>query len=399
MSRMTSYLVTGGAGVIVLVLGFGGCRREGPAPNIVLITIDTLRADHLGIYGYERQTSPRIDEFFGGGRVYERAYAAQASTTPSVVSLLTGLLPQHHGVRMHFQPVPEETRTVARRLGEAGYQTAAVVSNGVLTAEACALDRQFDYYQDVVNERELYREAYERRAAKTTDAALEWLATVRDPERPHFLWLHYMDPHAPYSPPEDKPREFSHEGERPLGEDRRRVYSWKLHPGIEDGLEYIDLYDEEIAYTDRELGRFLDAYQSAVGDADTFFMFTADHGEALMDHERWFAHGYNVYEEIVRVPLMIRHSSVSSGRVAAPVSLLDVAPTLLEVAHQEPEGELDGVSLFLPGDPDREILTEAATPRVRRRSGQTLCTFSTIKRVSAWVNIYQSRLLSWPTYL
>jgi arylsulfatase A-like enzyme len=341
---------------------------EPGARHVLLISIDTLRPDHMSLYGYERPTTPRIDAFFEHSLVYERAYAPEASTPPSVVSFLSGLLPQHHGVRLFYQKLPDSTATLADWLRDVGYQTAAVVSNGVLTAEAIGLDERFDDYDDFVDERELHREQYERRAAPTTDAALAWLAESRDASRPHLLWVHYMDPHAPYDPPSGKPAEFSHRGSRPLGGDRGRVAAWRLHPGVDDGLEYVDLYDEEIAYLDREVGRLLDGYRELGLADESLIVFTADHGEAMMEHERWFGHGYHVYEEIVRVPLMIRGLGLPAERLPEPVSLIDLAPSILDAVGAEIPPGLDGRSLLDADATPGTVLAEGGDHGRKKRA-------------------------------
>jgi arylsulfatase len=359
----------------VLTAGFalaaGSVALRGPVPrppppppaarpgaaSILLVSVDTLRADHLGLYGYRRATSPRIDAWFASGRVYDSAYSTEASTAPSLVSLLTGLLPQQHGVRLLYQRIPDATETVAERLRRAGYQTAAVVSSVVLTAEALGLDARFEHYDDHVDEPEPRRPLFERRASRTTDAALAWLLEGRDPRRPHFLWVHYIDPHGPYRPPPERPVDFTHPAPSPL--DLARVPDYQREPGVDDAFEYVDRYDEEIAYTDREVGRLLDGYARLGLTEGSLVVFTADHGESMLEHEQWFTHGYHVYEEITRVPLALRGPGIAMGRVAHPVSLADVAPTLLRAAGAAvPEG-LFGRPLDEAG-PDRAVYAEAS---------------------------------------
>ena len=328
-----------------------------PSPSLLLISIDTLRADHMGIYGYPRSTTPQIDSWFEQGQIYERAYSTEANTTPSVMSFLTGMLPQEHGIRLLYQKVSPDITTVADLLREAGYQTAAVVSNIVLTAEAVGLDAHFDYYDDFVDEKEPYREIYERRASRTTDAAVAWLMGRRDPARPSFLWVHYIDPHGPYHPPEDKPSDFTHA--EPVLIDVNRVPAYQREPGVTDGVEYIDLYDEEIAYMDREVGRLLDVYERMGLAEDSYVVFTADHGESMMEHERWFTHGYHVYEEILHVPLLVDGPGIVPDRISHPVSLADITPTLLSFVGLEPPSDLYGQLLSGTVGPDREIFGEA----------------------------------------
>ena len=327
-------------------------------PSLLLISVDTLRADHMSIYGYPRRTTPQIEEWFGDAQIFETAYSTAASTGPSVVSSLTGMLPQHHGVRLLYQKIPPDIVTVADLLGDAGYQTAAVVSNMVLTAEAIGLDRRFEHYDDFVDEPESERLVYERNASRTTDAAISWLVTGLDRERPAFLWAHYIDPHGPYLPPKNKPAEFDHETPIPIDAENS-VYAYQRIGGGSDGAEYVDLYDEEIAYMDREVGRLLSAYDRLGLLDHMMVIFTADHGESMMEHEKWFTHGYHVYEEIVRIPMLIRSPRGKPFRASHPVSLADVAPTLLQAAGIPLPRGLYGRPLAADLDPDRAVHSEA----------------------------------------
>ena len=327
-----------------LALCLASCAKEERPPNILFLSVDTLRPDHLSLYGYERETSPHLDAFFEDATVFTRAYAAEAATAPSVVSFLTGRYPANHGVRLLYQKLEPDIAVLPELLRERGYQSAGVVSNIVLTEEALGISSRFDHYDDFVDERESGRDGiFERRAGRTTDAALTWLATKRSAGQPHFLWVHYIDPHGPYLPPEDKPKSFSHEGSQPI--DMERVHTYQHVDGVDDGLTYIDRYDEEIAYTDREIGRLLDAYRELGLDENTVVVFTADHGETMVEYDRYFTHGYHIWEPIVKVPLLLRVPGRGAARHEAPVSLVDLVPTLLELAGAEVPPGLDGMPL------------------------------------------------------
>ena len=320
-------------GKALLVAGLAGCGPDAPEParppDVLLLTVDTLRPDHLGLYGYGRPTSPQIDRWFTDATLWRRAYATEAATAPSVVSILTGRLPQDHRVRNFYQLLPDEVPTLADRLGAAGYQTAAVVSNVVLTDEAVGLGARFDHYDDFVDEREGERLVFERKAERTTEAALAWLRAERDPRRPHFLWVHYIDPHGPYRAPAGSPQTFAHEGRIPSQPDRMLRY--QIDPDVTDALDYVDRYDEEIAYTDREIGRLLAAYAELGLADDAVLAFTADHGETMAEREWWFTHQYHVHEPIARVPLLLRYPGCAAEVIERPVSLVDLAPTLLDL--------------------------------------------------------------------
>lgn len=348
-----------------------GSARTAPGragrPHILLITVDTLRADHLGIYGYPRRTSPNLDRWFADAAVFARSYATQTYTPSSIASILTGRYPQNHRVRAFFQLLPHKTALVTDLLPD-GYQTAAFISNAVLTDEAMGMGSRFDHYDDFVDEKEPYRPVYERNARRTTDALLNWLATDFNAEQPSFLWVHYIDPHGPYDPPPEWTPSFTHEGRIPV--DPEKISEWMLEPSVSDALDYVDRYDEEIAFLDVQVGRLLDSYTEAVDPDDAYMLFTADHGETMIEREMWFSHGYNVYEELVRVPLMIRGPGVEPGIRTKPVSGIDLVPTMLAMAAAPPLEDLPGRDLTSYEDirADRILFTEASFGGVHWRA-------------------------------
>ncbi|MFT4541746.1 MAG: arylsulfatase A-like enzyme [Planctomycetota bacterium] len=337
----------------------GSSSDERPG-DILLITIDTLRADHLSVYGYHRKTSPKIDQWFADGAIFERSYATEASTSPSVASLLTGKLPQDHGIRLFFQLLPEGTQLIPDLL-PSSYETAAIISNMVLTDEAMGMAKHFDHYDDMVDQKESDRDMFERNARGTTDAALRWLALDRDPKRPSFLWVHYIDPHGPYRPPADWDVKFEHDGSVPFSTDRIAKYG--VLEGVTDGLTYVDRYDAEIAYVDSQVDRLLQGYGQHCEIDEALIVLTSDHGESMMEHERWFTHGYQVYEEIAHVPLLIRGPGVEAGRWSTPTSGIDVTPTILGFAGVEPPAGSTGQDLRLGGSipKDRIVYSEASS--------------------------------------
>jgi len=347
-----------GAWASLLLAGCSQTPAE-PRGDVLLITIDTLRADHLGLYGYERATSPEIDRWFGGHAVYQRAYSAEAATSPSVVSILSGMLPQDHGIRLFFQLLSDDVELIPDLLPR-DYQTAAIVSNMVLTDEAIGLARRFDHYDDRIDQRESARKMFERNAERTTNAALLWLAQERDPDRPLFLWVHYIDPHGPYRAPEGAPVRFEHEGKHEF--DLDTIPAFMRVEGVDDGLAYVDRYDEEIAYVDAHVGRLLSGYARHRDPDAALILLTADHGETMMEHERWFNHSYHVYQPIVRVPLALRGPGVERGRVERLASGLDVAVTILAFAGVDVPAALEGRDLRRGTalSPDRTVFTEAS---------------------------------------
>jgi len=359
---------------VVAVVGSVACDRSiSEPPDLILVTVDTLRPDHLGIYGYDRDTTPFLDTFFSEGAVFERAYATEANTPPSVMSILTGLPPREHRVRGFYELADPTIPILPERLAD-DYQTAAFVSNIVLTDEALGIADRFDHYDDFVDEPESDRPLfYERNAGRTTDAALEWLARERDPNRPLLLWVHYIDPHGPYRPPADTPRQFEHAGFRPIPPEGK-IRNYMIDPDVTDVLDYVDRYDEEIAYADAQIARLLEGYGVDQDVDRAFVVFAADHGESMMEHGIWFTHGYQIWEEIMRVPLMIRGPGVPPGRRTGLASVLDVTPTLLAAAGTRvpaPTRALDA-GRDLRRDPipeDRLLYGEANIAQARWRAG------------------------------
>ncbi|NOX58109.1 MAG: sulfatase [Planctomycetes bacterium] len=315
--------------------------------SVLLITIDTLRPDHLGMYGYNRQTSPKMDALAKTAAVYTKAYATAPLTTPSIVSMLTGYHPNRHGVRLLWQPIESDTVTVADHLHRAGYQTAAIVSNIVLGNEACKLGDRFDHYDEAVDEPEPNRpHMLERRASRTTDAAVQWLERHRQADRPFFLWVHYIDPHGPYTPPSDSPMDFAHDKPIPISEEK--IAEYVREPGLTDGAEYVDRYDEEIAYTDREVGRLVAAFDALELSMPPLTLLTSDHGENMMEGHAYFSHGYDVNDAVIRIPLIARHPSIAVGMNDRLVSISDIAPTILDIVGLPVPTGLDGFSLTVP---------------------------------------------------
>lgn len=303
-------------------------RGEGGAGhglmNVLLITVDTLRANHLGCYGYTRNTSPAIDSLAARGVLVSNAYAQRPKTSPSFATILTGTYPQRHGVRGVRRILPGAAYTLAESLHDLGYRTCGVVTNGNLFP-AFEFDQGFDEY--------FFGHST---AGEGTEIALRWL---RDPgPSPFFLWVHHTDPHTPYTPPPPYDGLFVKEGgsqSKTLKKIKRRALGGVLPNKLIDGpldLDYyISQYDGEIAYTDRCIGELLSCIRG-LGIADsTLVVFTADHGESLGDHDYYFQHGLLAYEASSRIPLVfsmpgVLHSHVCGGSLFESV---DIMPTIL----------------------------------------------------------------------
>ena len=340
---------------LALLVALSACAdpegTQAPPPRIfVLITVDTLRADRLGAYGSPLDLTPRLDALARESEVFTSAWAPAPFTLASIAALLTGRYPETLGIASNASALPPAVPTLAGELRAAGWRTAAVVSNLVLR-RGSGLDAGFDVYDDTLLQRESVRDWPERIAADTTDAALATLDDLlRRPGARVFLWVHYQDPHGPYTPPEGR-RERYLEVERRAPDGRREL---PIRPGraslgalpsyqrIGDEREvafYRAGYDAEVGYTDEEIGRLLDGLESrGIGD-ETLLAFTADHGESLGEGDYWFAHGELLTDALVRVPLLIRRPGGEVRERRDPVSLVDLFPTLLRaVGLADPPG-------------------------------------------------------------
>lgn len=365
-------------GALVLVLA--GCGASAPEPltrRVILITCDTLRADRLGCYGYERPTSPHLDALARESVVFDNAWSTAPKTTPAVSALLTGRLPDEIGVTGgNRYLLPPAAVTLAELARDAGWRTGAVVSNWVLRNQpkygGAGVQQGFEHFDDRMDVRELSRDVFERFAPATTDAAIAWLEERRAAgEDRFFFWVHYQDPHGPYRPPAEVLARFERpataEPELPVGQTQRGLGQIPSYQALESERRpepYRARYDAEIAYFDEHLGRLLDWLRAADWTRDALIVFTSDHGESLGEQDYWFCHGENLHAEIVHVPLLVRFpegtrhvQADERGRVLRPAGHLDLLPTILEaLAVPHPEGR--GLSLFQEELPERRFLKQ-----------------------------------------
>ena len=313
-------------------------------PNIVLLSVDTLRADRLGCYGYELDTSPNIDRFAEDGLIFDDAVCDVPLTNPSMSAMLTGRYPRLTGAVRNGLPAPEEFPTVTEMLQAAGYETIGVQSNWTLRGELSDLDRGFDIYDDDLRQRRWLIFRSERLADDVTDVTLE-LLEERDESKPLFLWVHYTDPHAPYR----HRRRFNPRGQSPRRLDQEEAVNVR--------------YDSEVAFTDYHIGRLLDALPTD----NTYILFVADHGESLYEHG-YLGHGRRVNHVSMHIPLIIRGPGIEPGRTSVPAQGVDVGPTLLGFAGLVPADTMVGFDLIndsVPEDRIRVIETYGgAVPRL-----------------------------------
>lgn len=295
--------------------------RPGKKPNVLLIVVDTVRADHLGIYGYERDTSPRIDAWAKTGVVFEQPRSTGPSTRFSVVPMLTSKhFTEIERGRSEWPKIDDSETLLAERLDALGYITAAFHSIRYFR-EMYNIDQGFDHYSTkALDERGPPLRMVS--ADFITDEVLAWVdqTELKSKHEPFFLWAYYGDPHSQY---------VRHKGFKHFGP------------------KYRDLYDHEIYFSDHHIGRLMDGLRERGLLEDTIVVLTSDHGEALdpaEDHGIKY-HSKTLYDELIRVPLIISVPGIEPRRVATPVSLLDIAPTLIELAGADEVPEYRGVSL------------------------------------------------------
>jgi len=319
------------------------------APLVIVYLVDTLRADHTGVYGYSRKTTPELDAFARDAVVFDAAVVHASWTKPSVASILTSRLPgQHRAVQLRDALDPSNV-TIAERLDEQGWATGAAIANSVIYGAESTFDRGFDVFAGLHGDDD--RRSKLVGADVVVDAALAFLRSRRG--LPTFLFVHTMDPHVPYEPPAPFDRMFEpFPTEGHPARDPRTDYKEPL-----DRERMIGQYDGDIAFGDREFGRFLRELKAAGLYEDALLVFLSDHGEEFLDHGLWL-HGRSLFDELIRVPLVVKFpgNRGAGSRVAGQVQGLDVVPTVLEA-----------VGLPLPADvggqPLQRTLAGAAKSR------------------------------------
>lgn len=344
-------------------------------PDIFLLTIDALRADHLSCYGYSRQT-PFFNTLAEDMTFFESAFSVSSHTREAMPPLLSGYRPERFAANGFVQV--QESETLAGRLRSAGYQTGGFHSNPYLS-RAYGFDTGFDEFfddlllgqnkfvalaQQALNKFVLNRGEYYARAPEINRRSLEWFDTRNEPA---FLWNHYMDPHGPYCAPE------RHYAQQELSaSDAESLYrrSWKAPESITEDEQklLLDSYDDEIRYLDSQLESFFDELRERGLLADALVIVTADHGDAFGEHG-YYTHPRYLHEELIRIPLFVSLPGSQNQTVKIPVSTIDIVPTILESAQV-------GVS-SLPGNPLQERLHRGESSSVDELSNYIISSATT----------------------
>ncbi len=358
--------------IVAGLLAIVGCGVESSnQPNLLIITLDTTRADHLGCYGYFRNTSPTIDAIARESILFERCYSPIATTLPAHTSLLTGIYPLEHGITANPQDgglpfVPTENlRSYAGMLLEAGYRTGAFVS-ALPLADKSGISSGFETFDQP--------EAARRRGVDTNRAAFRWLDRLDD--RPFLLWVHYFDPHGPTGYPAPPDTAFvTDEDLETLLEARavRRKKTVRKTGKVVDTREMTDWYDSQIHTMDSQIGLLLDKVSSVAPAEETIVVIVGDHGEGLGQHN--VLHHERIWVEQVHVPLIIRAPGHEAQRIQETVSIIDILPTVLALNPALPAGtfhkQARGRDALSPARVSRSVFSQESMREVEGRDWST----------------------------
>lgn len=287
--------------------------QTGKLPHVLLVTIDTLRADHMSGYGYERNTSPYLDELMNDGVRFTQARTTIPLTCPALASMLTSLQPHEHGSTRNGLPIRERLPSLPKMMARGGYTSAAFVSNSVLRNHLCGLTEHFDVWEEVLNRRKFLFTWREAHADDVTEQGLEWANEHLDnSDKPFFLWVHYVEPHFPYNLQEDYVKQVGVSRGGSTFSPRNR-------------------YDTEIARVDASVGYLLEELGKKIDKENLLVVFTSDHGESLGNHGYW-GHGKYVYDTGLHVPFSVTWpGKLDAGVIDAPLVISDLPSTLLSL--------------------------------------------------------------------
>lgn len=318
-------------------------------PALILITIDTLRPDHMSVYGYARATTPRLESWAARGTVFEQAFTYWPKTRGSFIAMMTGRTAGESGYSAKHPEVHSFNPTLAETLQKEGYETAAFVDNANV-AGSLGFSRGFNTYVETWADATLKDEV--ARTEAITKRGVEFIQS-KGAKDGYFLWLHYVNPHAPYTPPAPFDAAFT---DRP-GKDRTLkvvdgffggvARQWaEAMPGKTKLSDFVNAYDGEIAYSDVQVDEVLRALETLGGLARATVIISSDHGESLGEHDYYFDHGANLFDPVQRVPFILLGRGARPGRSQVLVSTLDIMPTLLDAARVSFPSGLAGRSVL-----------------------------------------------------
>jgi len=299
---------------VLLLSGATSLSADETLPHVVLISVDTLRADRLGSYGYQRNTSPNIDRLLAGGVRFSQARTVEPLTAPGLTSMITSLYPHEHGATRNGIRMRAGLPSLAKVLRRRGYRTGAFVGNWTLSEKLSGLAEHFDDYETVLTKSRWLFWARESTAEDLNDAALAWLEERRaaDSRQRLALWVHYVEPHAPYLNHREFSAQLGRSGSTPNKRGR---------------------YDTEIAFVDARIGELLAEVDRLLDGEPRLTVFTSDHGESLGEHSYW-GHGRNCYEPGLHIPMgIVWPGKIEPAVIEAPALIIDIPTTILGLLH------------------------------------------------------------------
>lgn len=347
-------------GIVLVLTAMIGCSGgvdnaapsgQEDSPNVIVVLVDAMRADRLGPYGFvERRTTPNLDAFAAKSVVFERAISQDGWTVPSVASLFTGVYPQTHGVlsfidpKVHLEEYAEgvepvmmdamsmDHETLAERFAAAGFATAAILKSDVINAGR-GFEQGFEHFEFLSKKPKDRLDS----GAQMTDATIRWLDGRNGDDQPFFLYLHYMDPHTSYIAPEPFYSKYSTEYDSELDGNHGPIVAFNEpgspEPTADDIGKLLALYDAEIEYWDTHFGRLMEHIESSGLSDDTIVVVTADHGEAFWEHDMFEHRG--IFQENILVPMIFRVPGVEPARIGEWVQMIDIGPTVADLAGVE----------------------------------------------------------------
>jgi len=335
------------------------------SPNIILITIEATRVDHLGAYGYKRDISPNIDKFAAESIRFGKCYVQSPATVVNLTALFTSAYPGETGVYAQSHKLADKFTTLTEQLTTRGYTTIGIVAHGMLPkVKGVSIAQGFDYFLNIGSDTGAH-------GTSGPDITKNAISKLKECTKPYFLWLHYFEPHTPYNQPKEFFEKVVSMQKTKLADEEfllvdygstagvnfKRTFGDSYRPSrwskkVKKGHIY-DLYDSEILYVDSEVGKILAYLKNSNQFEDSLIIITADHGESLVEHSLYCQHCLDLYRGCTEVPLIMHLPGDKSGNIVAdcPVSTIDIAPTILEVSGTAKSAGIRGTSLlqFLPG--------------------------------------------------
>ena len=351
--------------LVLILLGFYAAflkfDHRSQRPNIILISVDTLRPDHLGCYGYSKNTSPAIDQFAKEALLFENCLSHAPVTSSSCASIMSGFLP-HETKVFENGPLPVEVTTLPEILQKQGYKTIAVVSNYVFRRKK-GWEQGFSLFDNTMTNREIVRKYPERIAEHTTEQAIKYLQQFNNSS--FFMWIHYQDPHGPYTPPDSFAKLFFDSNQIPRNLKLNQnvgglggIPSYQKLGEQRDYHYYVSQYDSEIRYLDEHFRKLINALKQLGIYESSLIVFTADHGEGMGENNYYFAHGDYLFNSQIHVPLIIKYGKELLGRKAHYVQHIDIVPTILNLLKINTDLNFRGSDLLQYPDTHQEIVSE-----------------------------------------